>query len=116
MDNISLINDRISDQRVRAREGLARLAAMTVAVGRPKLTESQVDRIAQAFAVHPPEVFNAVMARSDRYGQDPMAQIAAALDYELIRWRERIRSFVPARLDRSAAWSEVATLICRGAA
>lgn len=103
-------------QRTRTREALDRLTATPVAAGRPKLTDAQVDRIAQAFAVHPPEVFAAVMDRSDRYGDDPAAQLAAALDYELIRWRSKVRTYIPARLDRSAAWSEVAGIICRGAA
>ncbi len=103
-------------QRTRTREALDRLTATPVAVGRPKLTDAQVDRIAQAFAVHPPEVFNAVMDRSDRYGDDPAAQLAAALDYELLRWRAKVSRFIPAHLDRTRAWSEVAGLICRGVA
>jgi hypothetical protein len=85
---------------------LDRLARLPVGPARPKLTEAQIDRIAQAFALHPVEVFNAVMDRADQYGDDPAAQLAAALDYEALRWRRST-----AGMRRTRAWQVVTDLL-----
>lgn len=101
------------EPRARAREGwqnlLGRLADLPVGPARPKLTEPQIDRITGAFAVHPVEVFNAVMARADRYGDDPAAQLAAALDLEVLRWPR-----TTAGMTRTRAWQVVTDLLAAG--
>jgi len=101
------------EPRARAREGwkilLDRLAGLPVGAARPKLTEAQIDRIAGAFTVYPVEVFNAVMARADRYGDDPAAQLAAALDFEVLRWFQ-----FTAGMRRHQAWQVVTDLLTSG--
>lgn len=101
------------EPKARAREGwkilLDRLACLPVGPARPKLTEAQVDRIAGAIAVHPVEVFNAVMDRADCYGDDPAAQLAAAMDFEVLRWFR-----FTAGMRRPQAWQVVTDLLTSG--
>jgi hypothetical protein len=103
------------EPRARAREGwkklLGRLAGLPVGPTRPKLTEPQIDRIAEAFTVYPVEVFNAVMDRADQYGDDPAAQLAAALDLEVLRWRQ-----TTVGMKRERAWQVVTDLMTLGGA
>jgi hypothetical protein len=98
---------------VRAREAglLDRLGRMPLASGLPDLTDAQVERVADAFAAGSIMVYRAVVDRADRYGPGPMADVAAILDFELLRWRRKVRSFVPARTDRSQAWAELAVIL-----
>lgn len=101
------------EPKLRAREGwkifLGRLADLPVGPERPKLSDAQVERIAGAFAVHPVEVFNAVMDRADRYGDDPEAQLAASLDLEVLRWGK-----MTGGMTRTRAWQVVVDLIAPG--
>ena len=103
------------EPRARAHEGwkklLGRLAGLPVGPARPKLTELQIDRIAEAFTVYPIDVFNAVMDRADQYGDDPAAQLAAALDLEVLRWRQ-----TTAGMKRERAWQVVTDLLTLGGA
>ena len=103
------------EPRARAHEGwkklLGRLAGLPVGPARPKLTEPQIDRFSEAFTVYPVEVFNAVMDRADQYGDDPAAQLAAALDLEVLRWRQTTEG-----MKRERAWQVVTDLLTLGGA
>lgn len=88
---------------------LDQLARLPTGPARPKLTEPQITRIVEAFSIHPVEVFNAVMDRADRYGDDPDAQLAAALDYEALRWKQSTTG-----MRRTQAWQVVTDLLTLG--
>lgn len=103
-------DSRLKKQRDRESELLGQLHALPLASTLPPMGADLIDRLATAVMAYPSHIYRAITKRAERYdaawGFRGESEIAAFLDFQCLRCRRSLRTFIPAKRMRLPAWLE----------
>jgi len=107
-------NEQESTRVLRVRAGvvavLDKLARLPLASSPPVVSAQVVSRLQEMIRVYPPVIYRAIAERAERYdrawGVRGESEVAAFLDFQCLRCRRSLRTFIPSKPHRLPAWQE----------